>query len=621
MWLSLFAYSLALSSVLTYSYLKGRDKRRVIFAIAFYLSSITFLMLFIGLTGPEIKIVFWQNFYYWTSIPLLFAINVAFFEQILKSKDFNKIFYVFLIITLISFIPVILPYNTFSVYSFIRQIIALEVILVSAVLFIKNKQTDNLLFLLSMISFTIGGLGLAHGSEYLGIYSQFMGYIFITLIFVKPKADIQKGFSSYFSLEKKLKQTQETLEKKEQMYQKIVENTSDVIMLNDSNGIITYISPSSEKILGYAPEELVGKRAYTIHPEDHEKVMNIYSQVFQDGNTDSSNAEYRIKTKNGETRWISHSWTPLFKNNKFEMMASSLRNIDEQKKVECEIKEKVDHLNKSELATLNIMEDFQDTINELEIAKKEIIDLNKNLEKKVEERTNEVQKLLQQKDEFIHQLGHDLKTPLTPISTLLPLVKKKISDKKLIEMLDVVIQNAEYMKNLVVKTLQLARLNSPNLKLETEKTNLLEEINRILDNKAYIFKEHELKIENNIDDNLFVNADKLRLEELFDNLISNAVKYNSNREGKITLEAKEDKDDIIISVKDTGVGVTQEQIRHIFDEFYKVDPSRHDLESTGLGLTICKRIVDKHGGKIWVESLGKDKGATFYFTLKRYKDN
>jgi len=106
------------------------------------------------------------------------------------------------------------------------------------------------------------------------------------------------------------------------------------------------------------------------------------------------------------------------------------------------------------------------------------------------------------------------------------------------------------------------------------------------------------------------------MKELFDNLISNAVKYSQPDGVTITLDAQKKDDNIIVSIKDTGIGLESNQIEHVFDEFYKVDYSRHDLQSTGLGLSICKRIVEKHGGRIWVESQGKGKGSTFYFTLK-----
>ncbi len=240
--------------------------------------------------------------------------------------------------------------------------------------------------------------------------------------------------------------------------------------------------------------------------------------------------------------------------------------------------------------------------------------------KDLRERNLDVEKLLKQKDEFINQLGHDLKTPLTPITTLLPLVKKKVDDEKLKEMLDVTIKNAEYMKNLVIKTLQLARVNSPNFELDYEKINLFQEINRVLENKSYILRENNIVVENKINDNLFVYADKTRIQEILDNLISNSMKYIKDGNGKIVFDAKKVDNMLTISINDTGIGITKEQLNHIFDEFYKADFSRHDLESTGLGLSICKRIIEKHGGKIWVESPGENKGTTVYFALPIYNN-
>jgi len=253
---------------------------------------------------------------------------------------------------------------------------------------------------------------------------------------------------------------------------------------------------------------------------------------------------------------------------------------------------------------------------------KEINSLNINLEKKVEERTGEVKKLLKQKDEFISQLGHDLKTPLTPIITLLPLIKKGVEDDELNELLDVTIQNAEYMKNLVVKTLQLARLNSPNTKFEIEDTNLAGESNKIIANNKINFEKNNVKIENMIDDKIMVKADKLRLDELFYNLFTNAIKYSPNG-GTIIIDAQKEDDVVTVSVTDNGMGLTKEQLSHIFDEFYKVDESRHDFYSSGLGLSICKRIVEKHGGRIWAESLGPGKGSKISFTIEssNKKDN
>ena len=170
------------------------------------------------------------------------------------------------------------------------------------------------------------------------------------------------------------------------------------------------------------------------------------------------------------------------------------------------------------------------------------------------------------------------------------------------------------MQNLVVKTIQLASLNSPNTKLNYEDISLLEEINNVIDQNKYLFIDNNIKIKNNIHENLIITADKLKLTEVFNNLINNSVKY-SNEEGKIIFDAKYDNKFVTISVEDDGVGMTDRQKQLIFDEFYKADSSRHDFDSSGLGLPICKRIIEKHGGKIWVESSGIGRGSIFYFTI------
>lgn len=240
---------------------------------------------------------------------------------------------------------------------------------------------------------------------------------------------------------------------------------------------------------------------------------------------------------------------------------------------------------------------------------------NKNLERKVKERTSEVEKLLLQKDEFIGKLGHDLKNPLSPIVNLIPLLEKREKNPESKEILEAIHRNADNMKNLVIKTIELARLNSPNTKLLINDTNLLDEINDVVKRNKRFLKENNIEIDNSIDENIVIKADKLRIEELFDNIIKNSIKY-IGKAGTITIDAKQDKNFITVSIKDTGIGMNKEQLSHIFDEFYKADESRHDFNSSGLGLPICKRIVEKHGGKIWAESSGEGKGTTFYFTFE-----
>lgn len=241
--------------------------------------------------------------------------------------------------------------------------------------------------------------------------------------------------------------------------------------------------------------------------------------------------------------------------------------------------------------------------------------MSKDLEKSQES----LQNLLKQKDEFINQLGHDLKTPLMPLTSLIPILEEKEKDSIKKEWFEVLHRNVDYMKSLVLKTLELAKLNSPRTKFSIEELELKDEVKKIIENKKTLFETKNIKVQNKISNKYIVKADRLRLEELFTNIFENSVKYTKEK-GRITINLENKNGFAKISIKDNGIGISKEQIKYIFDEFYKADESRHDFGSSGLGMSICKRIIEKHDGKIWIESPGIGKGTTVFFTLPLVKN-
>ena len=243
--------------------------------------------------------------------------------------------------------------------------------------------------------------------------------------------------------------------------------------------------------------------------------------------------------------------------------------------------------------------------------------LNNTLEEQIQHRTKRIKQLLKHKDEFINQLGHDLKNPLGPMINLLPVLEKKEDDSKKKQILKVLQRNAGYLKNLVTKTIELAKLNSTTTLLEREHVNLLELIDEIIESNLILFEEKNIDIINHIPTDLTIFADKLKVNQLMTNIITNAIKY-TDTSGKIIIDAKKDADMITISVQDTGIGMTAEQLEHIFDEFYKADGSRHDFDSSGLGMLIAKRIIEKHGGDIWAVSEGLNKSTCVSFQLPEH---
>jgi len=381
------------------------------------------------------------------------------------------------------------------------------------------------------------------------------------------------------------KQSEKSLRESEEKFRNLAEESPNMIFIV-KNGKIVYINNRCKEIIGYKKDEL------------YKSDFDFLKIIFSDNQTPLKNNHKWHKTSEEispyEYTFISNE-------------GKSIETIITTKSISYE----------GEKAILGIVTDITElkkAERDLKKAHEKLKSMNIELEKKVKERTSEINKILKQKDEFISQLGHDLKNPLNPIANLLPIVLKREQDEKSKELLQAVIRNVDFMKNLVIKTIQLARLNVPDVKFSMEKINLYNEINNVLENNKSILEEARIIVENKINRNIIVKTDKLRFEELFDNLINNAIKYSPDG-GKITIDGKEDEELITISIKDSGIGMTTDQIDYIFDEFYKADKSRHDFDSSGLGLPICKRIVEKQGGKIWAESKGIGKGCNFYFTV------
>jgi len=388
----------------------------------------------------------------------------------------------------------------------------------------------------------------------------------------------------------KRKKAEDTLRKSETAYRAIFENTGAATIIIEDDDKISLANHCFEELSGYNREEIEGKKSWIefVSDKDIERLKKIHEQRRKTPDETPTNYEFQFidKGKNIKDIFITVGVVNGTKKN-----VASLLDITKQNMI----------------------------LNELKDAHEVLFTVNSDLERKVKERTGKIEKLIKQKDEFINQLGHDLKTPLTPMMVLVPIIKEKSENPKNKELLDVLIRNVYYMRDLVTKTIDLAKLNSDKIDFTFEDTNLLSELKNVIENNKILFEDNRIDVINKIERDIFVEADKLRLNELFNNILTNSIKYTPEEGGKIIIDAENGKDFVTIGIKDTGIGMTSEQIDHIFDEFYKADDSRHNLDSSGLGLSICKRIVEKHGGDIWAESPGKGEGTTFYFTLKKNK--
>lgn len=225
------------------------------------------------------------------------------------------------------------------------------------------------------------------------------------------------------------------------------------------------------------------------------------------------------------------------------------------------------------------------------------------------------EELVKQKDLFISRLGHDLKTPLTPLITLLPLLQSRSTDHRQKELLGLCINSATHINELVIKTLRLARLAS-DADTPLHHSSII--ISAAAEAAAVALRRNgQHPFSNLIPHYLTVVGNQQELEELFEQIFSNAQKFSPHG-APITVTASHDEraNIVTIQVQDNGIGLLPEEQEHIFEDFYKADTSRHSLESSGLGLTICRRIVEHHGGRIVASSPGKNGGTVISFTLK-----
>jgi PAS domain S-box-containing protein len=220
----------------------------------------------------------------------------------------------------------------------------------------------------------------------------------------------------------------------------------------------------------------------------------------------------------------------------------------------------------------------------------------------------------------MNRLGHDLKTPLTPLFILLPLLKSRLVEPDLIKKVEMCIKSTVSIKNIVDKTSILVGISSGVKAFELENISLAGIVNRALDGCAEAIAQKEIVCRNLVDPTIIVQVVPAQFNELFFNLIANAAHFSSEK-GVVTVSAESHAETVLISVHDDGIGLSPTHLEHVFDEFFKADESRHNLDASGLGLTICKRIIRNHHGRIWAESAGIGLGTTIKIVLNEQRDN
>jgi len=225
------------------------------------------------------------------------------------------------------------------------------------------------------------------------------------------------------------------------------------------------------------------------------------------------------------------------------------------------------------------------------------------------------------KTEFINIAAHELRTPIQPILGLSDIIYSKVKDEELHELLDIIMRNAKRLKRLTDNLLDVTKIEGRSLKLNKEKFNLNILISEVL--KDYVNKQkNQLIVKIDYDfkrkEDIIVEADIDRLSQVIHNLLDNALKFTTTQYNQTIFviidkknEGEEQKKVVIVSVKDTGEGISENILPKLFSKF----SVSNSTSGTGLGLFICKNIIDAHDGRIWAENNSYENGATFSFTL------
>lgn len=257
---------------------------------------------------------------------------------------------------------------------------------------------------------------------------------------------------------------------------------------------------------------------------------------------------------------------------------------------------------------------------------------NKDLEIKVAARTKKIEALLQDvenknmqltemnkiKDDFLANTSHELKTPLNGIigisESLLEGSAGEISDK-LRKNISMIVYSGRRLLSLVNDILDFSKMREKSINLSFEEVNIKKIGDFVINLTKPLIDLQKIELINNIND-ISVYGDKSRLEQIFHNLIGNAVKFTDK--GKIEIKSRVDGDLLEIIVEDTGIGISKEKMESIFMTFEQGDGSiSREYGGTGLGLSLTKQLIELHGGKIWVESNIRE-GSKFYFTIPIY---
>lgn len=372
-----------------------------------------------------------------------------------------------------------------------------------------------------------------------------------------------------------IKESQITL--KQQLLQ--IENlqssldNSSIVAITDKDGTITYVNKKFCDISKYSKEELIGQNHSILKSGFHnaEFYQNIWKTI---SSGKIWQGDIKNKAKDGTFYWVRTTITPFIGKDGKPAQYIAVR---------------------TDVTELYAQKDT------------------------IESQFQELKKADGQKDEFISMISHELKSPIFPIIGYCDLLREPELSKNFnilhFEALDEITSNAERLRRITEDLLDVNRINMKKLPYNIKKFSLAKFATRIAKEHAHLMKEKQIEFYVLPVEDQIIESDEQRLMQVIGNIIRNAVDFVPNKDGKITVNIRSKSGHITFSVKDNGVGMSKENQHELFAPFYQVDSSATRKHGgAGLGLAICKGIVEDLGGKIWVES-DAGKGSTFFFSV------
>jgi len=369
---------------------------------------------------------------------------------------------------------------------------------------------------------------------------------------------------------------EEKLRESERKYRNLYDNTPFSVVLINTQGIVVDMNPKAEKMFGYAPKELLGRKFMDlsiIHPDHLSTILELFKKFVKGERI--HRIDVRIQKKDGKLIWTNLQ-AALMKISDEMFVQALFTDITSQKEVELLIDEEVKKL-------------------------KELDKIRKNL---------------------ISRVSHELKTPLVSVTggcELLLTIHGEELNKGELEIIELIEKGGKRLKYLVDNLIDISRIEYEKLKLVKEPNDLSAIIREISKELMYSIRERNINLSLVLPESFYVKLDKARIEQVIMNLLSNAIK-NTPPNGEIFVNLKKIESSAEFSIRDTGIGISKEEMNMLFTRFGKLERYGEgyeyiDIQGTGLGLFISKEIIDSHEGEIRAESGGRNKGSTFIVKL------